>query len=77
METETHKRSITKALTWRVLGYVITALTVYLFTRELTYALSIGFTDTMIKLFVYYGHERLWMKTKFGMKKEVPEDYMI
>ena len=77
METETHKRSIVKALTWRVLAYIITALTVYLFTRELMYALSIGFTDTAIKLFVYYGHERLWMKIKFGRKKEIPEDYMI
>jgi len=77
METETHKRSIVKALTWRVLAYIITTLTVYIFTRKLAYALGIGFTDTIIKLFVYYGHERLWMKIKFGRKKEIPEDYMI
>jgi uncharacterized membrane protein len=74
---ETHKRSIVKALTWRVLAYMITSVTVYLFTKELTLSLGIGFTDTVIKLFVYYGHERIWMKIKYGRKKEIPEDYMI
>ncbi|MBT3362784.1 MAG: DUF2061 domain-containing protein [Chloroflexi bacterium] len=74
---ETHKRSIVKALTWRVLAYAITAFVAYLFTGKLALALEIGFADTLIKLFVYYAHERTWMKTKYGMKKEVPEDYAI
>lgn len=77
METETHKRSLVKAMTWRVLAYVITTLTVYLFTKKLTLSLGIGFTDSGIKLFVYYAHERLWQRLKFGRKKEIPEDYMI
>jgi|TARA_B100001971_G_C17945665_1_gene409947 uncharacterized membrane protein len=74
---ETHKRSIVKAITWRVLAYIITASIAYLITENMMYALSIGFADTAIKLFMYYGHERLWMRIKFGRKKEVPEDYVI
>ena len=77
METETRKRSIIKTITWRVLAYIITALTAYLFTRKLTLSLGIGFTDTGIKTLIYYGHERLWQRIKFGRKNEHPEDYMI
>jgi uncharacterized membrane protein len=49
---------------------------VYIFTRELTLAAGIGLVDTLIKIFVYYSHERLWERIQFGRKK-IKEDYMI
>ena len=73
---ETHKRSITKAMPWRIIATLVTVLVVYSFTREVVLAASIGFIDTTIKIFAYYSHERLWDKTSFGRKKG-KEDYMI
>lgn len=73
---ETHKRSVTKALTWRFFATFVTMLVVYLFTKELALSAGIGLTDTLIKVFAYYSHERLWERIGFGRKK-VKEDYMI
>ncbi len=74
---ESHKRSILKALTWRLLATVITTLVVYLFTKEVVLSLGIGFVDAAIKMFTYYGHERLWDRISFGRRKEIREDYVI
>ncbi len=74
---ESHKRSIAKAVVWRIIAAVITALTVYLFTKEEGLAIGVGIADSAIKLFVYYAHERLWDKVSFGREKKVKEDYMI
>lgn len=74
---ESHKRSIAKALSWRIIAVIITALTAYFFTRDTTIALGIGLADSAIKLFTYYGHERVWNRLDFGRRKEVKEDYRI
>lgn len=66
---ETHKRSIVKAITWRIVAVIITTTVVYLFTKEAVLSISIGSVDTLIKLFGYYFHERMWNKTKFGRGK--------
>ncbi len=73
---ESHKRSIAKALTWRIFATFVTISVVYIFTRELVLSASIGLADTMIKIFAYYSHERLWNRIDFGRKK-VREDYTI
>ncbi|MCK5612956.1 DUF2061 domain-containing protein [Candidatus Pacearchaeota archaeon] len=74
---ESHRRSIVKALTWRVIATLVTTLVVYSFTREVVLAMGIGFVDAAIKMVAYYLHERLWNRINFGIKKEVKEDYMI
>ena len=74
---DTHKRSIAKAITWRLIAVIITTVTAYLFTRETVLALGIGLVDTAIKIFTYYGHERLWNRIGFGRREESQEDYMI
>jgi len=63
---ETHKRSILKAITWRILAAIITTSIAFLFTRETALSIGIGFFDTLIKLFGYYLHERAWNRTSFG-----------
>ena len=66
---ETHKRSIVKAISWRVIAVVITSLVAYFLTKEVALALTIGSIDTIIKLFTYYAHERAWAKIEFGKGK--------
>ena len=74
---ESHKRSIIKAVTWRIFATSITMLVVYAFTKEIALSASIGLVDTAIKIFAYYSHERLWERIGFGRKKVKEEDYMI
>lgn len=76
MWTETHKRSVSKAITWRIFATFVTMLVVYIFTREVVLSAGIGLVDTTIKIFTYYAHERLWDKVNVGRKK-TKEDYMI
>lgn len=74
---ESHKRSIAKAVSWRLIAALITAFVVFLFTREVALSAGIGIADSAIKIFTYYSHERLWNKIGFGRRKEMREDYMI
>jgi len=72
---ETRRRSIAKALTWRFLALVITALVAYALTGSLGIALEIGLADTLIKFGAYYGHERLWVRITYGRPR--PPEYQI
>jgi uncharacterized membrane protein len=74
---ESHKRSILKAITWRVLATMVTILVVYFLTKKVALSLGIGFIDAAIKMFVYYVHERVWDRTRFGRRKGIKEDYTI
>ena len=74
---ESHRRSIVKALTWRLVATLVTFVVAYLFTGELVLSAGIGLVDLGIKLFVYYGHERIWDRINFGRRKEIKEDYII
>jgi|ETNmetMinimDraft_35_1059890.scaffolds.fasta_scaffold152692_2 uncharacterized membrane protein len=74
---ESHKRSVIKATTWRLLASLVTMLVIYLFTREVTLSIGIGVVDAAIKVFVYYSHERMWDRIEFGRRTKVEEDYMI
>jgi len=70
VETETHLRSIVKASTWRVGGFVVTVLVAWAITRRLDVAASIGAADTAVKLVAYYAHERMWLRIAFGRTRE-------
>ena len=72
---ETRRRSLAKALTWRLLATIITMSVAFVLTGKLTFALEIGSIDTGIKIFIYFAHERLWQLIPYG--KIVPRDYEI
>ncbi len=67
---ETHKRSLAKTISWRIIAVIITTLTVYFFTREVILSVGAGLVDSAIKIFAYYGHERMWNRIDFGRRKE-------
>ncbi|HOD84133.1 MAG: hypothetical protein BWX88_05000 [Planctomycetes bacterium ADurb.Bin126] len=72
---ESHARSIVKAATWRLGGFVMTVGVAWVLTRRADLAATIGLTDTAVKLLAFYVHERLWLKVKFGRTK--PPEYQI
>ena len=71
MQYETKKRSVLKALSWRTWATITTAIIVFVFTGEIALAVTVGFLEVFAKMGLYFFHERLWQKIRFG-KKEIP-----
>ncbi|HTM51244.1 MAG TPA: DUF2061 domain-containing protein [Bryobacteraceae bacterium] len=72
---ETHARSIAKAITYRVLGSASTAAIVFLFSRNLGLSLGAGVLDSIVKIVMYFIHERIWDHIDYGRPK--PPEYEI
>lgn len=70
---ESTRRSLVKALSWRLIATLITGLLAYLLTGEMAFAAKIGLADTGLKFFCYLGHERLWNRISFGRATQEPE----
>jgi uncharacterized membrane protein len=66
---ESHVRTIAKALSWRLLATTVTFTVAWFVTGRFTLAAGIGVADALIKLTVYYFHERAWIRVKFGKLK--------
>ena len=67
---ETHQRTLAKTVTWRILATMTTALLVYLFTGDFTLALEVGALEVILKLLLYYLHERGWSYIPWGLKQK-------
>ena len=74
---EKQYRSIIKATSWRALGTLDTIVVSFLVTGRIKLALSIGGVEFFTKIFLYYMHERLWNKIKFGTYPPPIRDYQI
>lgn len=65
---EEHKRSISKALTYRVFIIALDIISIYLITGKIEMALSFMIISNIYTTFAYYIHERLWTLTNWGKK---------
>tara|TARA_X000001036_G_C20637230_1_gene789600 strand:+ start:679 stop:897 length:219 start_codon:yes stop_codon:yes gene_type:complete len=70
MAIESNKRSLAKALTWRILASTITTLIAIYFGVPSNAIGLVFFADLVIKFIVYFFHERLWLKITFGLKND-------
>ena len=68
METY-HRRSIAKAVSWRIIATLTTFTIVYILTGKLTLAMEVGIFDVTSKILLYYLHERGWGKISWGQLK--------
>lgn len=59
-QTESHLRSILKALSWRFVATFTTILIAWFFTGEVDTALKVGAVEFVLKFLIYYLHERAW-----------------
>ena len=59
-------RSLSKAVSWRVVGSLDTFLLTMLVTGKLRYAVSIAGVEALTKIALYYLHERAWRKVSWG-----------
>ncbi len=62
---DSHKRSIMKAVSYRLLGSLATMLISYVLTQKVSLALGIGGLDLVSKIVLYYLHERIWHNIKY------------
>ena len=72
MFRETHARSVLKAISWRVLGTLATTALVFVFTRRLSVSLAVGFLEFLSKIGIFWIHERVWDRLRFGRQEIQP-----
>jgi len=72
MFRETTTRSILKTISWRLLATLTTILLVYIFTGKVAMAFTIGGIEIILKMLLYFLHERAWDHTNFGRKEPRP-----
>ena len=68
MFEESKVRSVVKALSWRIIATLTTAVLVFVFTRRVDIAVAIGAVEVIAKIVLYFVHERVWDKLTFGRK---------
>jgi uncharacterized membrane protein len=66
-------RSILKAVSWRITGSIDTFIISLIITGKPFIALSISGIEVFTKITLFYLHERVWNKVKFGRKNYGPE----
>ena len=74
--TDSHIRSVAKAISWRITGTLDTILISFLVTGKAKAAFAIGFVELFTKIFLYYVHERVWNRLSLGRVKP-REDFTI
>ena len=72
---ETRRRSLYKALSYRVLGLLTTTLVAWVVMGDPRAAMVMGVADTVSKIGLFYGHERAWMRIRLG--RATTPDYEI
>ena len=72
MYKETNIRSIAKGISWRVVATSTTIGIVYFFFDRLDLAIAAGMIETVLKVGLYWAHERAWFKIQWGRKKIEP-----
>ncbi len=63
---ETHLRSVAKGISWRVIATMVTTMVVFIYSGELTAAVIVGSIDSLAKIGLYWGHERMWQRIHWG-----------
>jgi uncharacterized membrane protein len=60
------RRSLLKALSWRLTGTLDTFVIGFIVTGKASIAGSIAATELFSKIALYYGHERVWALIHWG-----------
>jgi len=69
------KRSLLKSLSWRLFSFILTIFIIYAYTKNIKQAIGVGAGIDIVKMVLYYFHERLWNKVGFGRQRA--GDYQI
>ena len=64
--TESHSRSLAKAVSWRATGTADTFIISFFITGEFKLAGAIALTEVVTKIGLFWLHERIWNKVRWG-----------
>ncbi len=70
---ESHLRSIIKATSWRLFGTFSTTLLAFIVTQKWDISLYIGLLEFISKIGLFYFHERIWGRIRFGVLRAEKE----
>ena len=73
MFKESSIRSVVKALVWRFIATLTTTILVFVFTDQLDLAITVGIGDALVKMVLYFAHERVWNRLEFGRQLVAPD----
>ena len=59
------KRHLAKTFSWRLIGTIDTILISWFISNSYLVGVTIGSSELITKLILYYAHERLWFKSRF------------
>ena len=68
---ESSKRHVIKTFSWRLVGGIDTVVFGWLLTGNPFFGLKIGLTETISKMLLYFGHEKLWYKINYGLDQRI------
>ena len=63
--------SLIKAVTWRTIGTLDTAMWAWIYTGDAMTGLKIGGYEILTKIALYYFHERLWAQVPIGSVRRI------
>ena len=66
---ESAVRSLVKAYSYRCCGTLTTIVISYCITGKLIISLGIGATEMIVKPLIYWLHERVWNRIKWGRQE--------
>jgi uncharacterized membrane protein len=61
------KRSLVKSVVWRVICIVVSVFTTFFLTGRWDLAVAVGSIYNAVTMVLYYFHERIWNRIKWGM----------
>ncbi|WP_347841420.1 DUF2061 domain-containing protein [uncultured Draconibacterium sp.] len=64
------RRHLAKAITWRIIASLTTFIIGWMVTGDLDFGMAIGAADVLIKIALYYLHERAWYHSNYGVLKD-------
>ncbi len=74
---EKRYRTLLKTISWRTTGTLDTFIVAYFITGKIGLAASISGVEVFTKMFLYYWHERVWNRIKYGKVPPKEPEYFI
>jgi len=68
---DSHLRSVLKGFSWRIIASTTILIITYLTTGELDTAMKVAGIEFVIKIFLYYLHERAWLMVPNGTIRKI------
>ena len=66
----TYERSFAKACIWELISFLLILLAIYILYGDLDYSFRLSLILTLIKIPLFFIHERVWKSVKWGKIKD-------